>query len=159
MINLTFIYEHIFEPNSYDSMTCNETCCSYEVDECGTYETICFSDYNFTDFQELKKTPQWEEAVRWTYVALVVVLGVFGNLAIISILFTNRLLMRTSVNYFILNMAISDLILASAGPITFTIRDTNQFWVLGEQWCHFDGFLQGLFLYCSRLANSFTFPR
>ena len=118
---------------------CNTTCCEYE-----NGKPICFNKLNFTDYNEIKVFPPWEVALRWTFVAPIVILGVLGNLTVIAILLKNRLLMKTNVNDFIFNMAVSDLILAVAGPVPFTIRCTHQFWVLGELWCHLDGLIQGM---------------
>ncbi|KAF2364334.1 G protein-coupled receptor rhodopsin-like [Trinorchestia longiramus] len=39
-------------------------------------------------------------------------------------------------------MSVADLILAVSGPIPFTIRDTNAFWVLSPAWCHLEGYVQ-----------------
>ena len=117
---------------------CNLTCCQYEDGK-----EFCFDQYNFTDFNEIKVYPVWEVAIRWIITLPIVVVGFFGNLTVIVILLKNRILLRTDINIFILNMAVSDLILAIAGPIPFTIRCTHQFWVLGKVWCHLDGFVQG----------------
>lgn len=125
-------------------VTCNLTCCQYSEDE-----IICFSEINYTDVNSLRTWPQWELAVRWTFASLVMLVAVLGNLTIIIILSKNRLLLRTSVNHFILNMSVADLILALTGPIPFTIRDTSMFWPLGELWCHLEGYIQMLVMLVS----------
>lgn len=122
--------------NTY-SISCNLTCCKYSEDE-----IICFSEINYTDVNSLRTWPPWELAVRWIFASLVMLVAVLGNLTIIIILARNRLLLRTSVNHFILNMSVADLILALTGPIPFTIRDTSLFWPLGEVWCHLEGYIQ-----------------
>ena len=119
------------------SISCNLTCCKYSEDD-----IICFSELNFTDANNITTWASWELAVRWTFTSLVVLVAVLGNLTIIIILAKNRLLLRTSVNHFILNMSVADLILALTGPIPFTIRDTSMFWTLGELWCHLEGYIQ-----------------
>lgn len=118
-------------------LVCNDTCC-----QMSSGNVLCFNNLNFTDRANITYPEWWELAVRWTYAPLVMLVGVLGNLAIIIILAKNRLLLRTSVNYFILNMSVADLITALAGPIPFTIRDTAYFWVLGEVWCYLDGYIQ-----------------
>ncbi|XP_064097011.1 substance-K receptor-like [Macrobrachium nipponense] len=116
---------------------CNDSCCSF-----GEGQVICYSDYNFTDRANLTYPEPWELGVRWTYAVLVTVVALLGNLSVILVLSRNRLLLRASVNLFILNVSCADLILALAGPVLFTIRDTNMFYVLGGTWCHLDGFIQ-----------------
>lgn len=130
------------------SITCNLTCCNYSEDE-----IICFSEMNYTDVNTIRTWPQWELVVRWTFTSLVFLMAVLGNMTIIIILAKNRLLLRTSVNHFILNMSVADLILGLTGPIPFTIRDTSLFWPLGEVWCHLEGYIQSESAYCSILND------
>lgn len=126
------------------SMNCNASCC-----QMSSGNVVCFGDYNFTDRKNITYPEDWEMALRWTYAPLVTLVAVIGNLAIIIILAKNRLLLRHSINCFILNMSVADLITAIAGPIPFTIRDTAYFWVLGETWCHMEGFVQMLVMMVS----------
>ena len=124
----------IFEEGT---LNCNSSCC-----QMSSGNVVCFGDYNFTDRANITYPEQWEMGVRWTFTALVMLVGVLGNLAIIIILAKNRLLLRHSINCFILSMSVADLITALAGPIPFTIRDTAYFWVLGGVWCHLEGYVQ-----------------
>ncbi|KAK4291081.1 hypothetical protein Pmani_036062 [Petrolisthes manimaculis] len=119
------------------SVSCNATCCEYSDNV-----VICFSDFNYTDKNNLTYIEPWELGVRWTFASLMMLVAVLGNLSIIIILAKNRLLLRTSVNHFILNMSVADLITGLAGPIPFTIRDTSDFWHLGEAWCYLEGYIQ-----------------
>ncbi|XP_071527474.1 LOW QUALITY PROTEIN: uncharacterized protein [Panulirus ornatus] len=125
-------------------MTCNLTCCTSSINV-----TYCYGDKNFTDMKNLTYPETWELGVKWTFAILVTLMAVLGNVCIIIILMKNRLLLRTSVNHFILNMSVADLITGVAGPIPFTIRDTNNFWVLGETWCHLEGYIQTLVMMVS----------
>ena len=127
----------ILEPG-VRAMDCNVTCCTYEPGG-----IICFAEYNFSDYYNITDVPQGEMIVRWSYTTFVFITGLIGNLVVIHILLSNRLLLQTTVNIFILNMSLADLILVICGPIPFTIRDTQSFWVLGEAWCHLEGFIQG----------------
>ena len=118
---------------------CNVTCC---LSDDGSH--VCFINYNYSDYSNITVPSDVELAVRWTYTTIVFMFGFFGNLAIIHILLTNRLLLKASVNKFILNMSIADFILTCAGPILFTIRDVSSpFWPLGAAWCHLEGYIQG----------------
>lgn len=118
-------------------LVCNDTCC-----QMSSGNVLCFNDYNFTDRENITSPETWELVIRWIYASLVMTVAVLGNLTIIIILAKNSLLRLTSVNNFILNMSVADLITALAGPIPFTIRDTAYFWVLGEAWCYLDGYIQ-----------------
>ncbi|XP_068235008.1 substance-K receptor-like isoform X2 [Palaemon carinicauda] len=139
-------------PKSYiqfnsTNMDCNETCCSW-----GEGELMCFSDYNFTEKCNLTFTGPWELGVRWAFTFVITTLGFFGNLCILLILFRNRLLLRTPVNRFIMNMALADFVLSCLGPVQFTISDTHQFYILGEAWCHLEGYIQILVMLVSTLS-------
>ncbi|XP_045608893.2 neuropeptide Y receptor type 2 isoform X1 [Procambarus clarkii] len=125
-------------------MICDPNCCTSSNNV-----TICFINYNFTDRVNITKLASWDLGVRWTYAILVMLVAFLGNLSVIIILLKNRLLLRTSVNHFILNMSVADLLLALAGPIPFTIRDTSYFWVLGEVWCHLEGYILMLVMMAS----------
>ncbi|XP_037790442.1 substance-K receptor-like [Penaeus monodon] len=129
------------------SVTCNDTCCSWAG---GSDNTFCFSDRDFPE--DLATTPAWELGVRYGAATFLCVTGVLGNLCILVILLKNRLLLRTSVNLFILNMSVADLVTAAAGPLPYTARDTQQFWTLGETWCFPGGFLQMMVLMVSVLS-------
>ncbi|XP_042891769.1 substance-K receptor-like [Penaeus japonicus] len=134
-------------PNLTEDITklsCNETCCIYSDNK-----TICFGDFNFTERTNLTYPEPWELGVRYTFASLIMLVGASGNLCIIILLLKNKLLLRTSVNHFILNMSIADLITSLAGPIPFTIRDTHPLWVLGETWCHLEGYIQILVMLVS----------
>nr|XP_053643501.1 substance-K receptor-like [Cherax quadricarinatus]XP_053643502.1 substance-K receptor-like [Cherax quadricarinatus] len=126
------------------TISCNESCCKYS-----NSNIICFGDYNYTDRLNLTYIESWELGVRWTYAILVMLVALLGNLTIIIILLKNRLLLRTSVNHFILNMSIADLILAITGPVPFTVYNTSDFWPLGRVWCHLEGYIQILVLFVS----------
>ena len=119
------------------TLNCNDSCC-----QMSSGNVVCFGDYNFTDRVNITYPEQWELALRWTYTSIIMLLGVIGNLTIIIILAKNRILLRHSINCFILNMSVADLITVLAGPIPFTIRDTAFFWVLGKTWCHLEGYIQ-----------------
>ncbi|KAG0728907.1 Substance-K receptor [Chionoecetes opilio] len=126
------------------TINCNSSCCQMSS---GT--VICFGEYNFTDTANITHPASWEMAIRWSFVSLIMLMAVLGNLAIIIILTKNHLLLRHSINCFILNMSVADLITALAGPIPFTIKDTAYFWVLGRTWCHLEGYVQMLVMLVS----------
>ncbi|XP_042215372.1 substance-K receptor-like [Homarus americanus] len=126
----------IFDTFPFEKMICDDNCCTSSNNV-----TICFKDYNYTDKMNITHHEPWDVAVRWTYATLVVLVAFLGNLCIIIILLKNRLLLRTSVNLFILNMSVADLITSLAGPIPFTIQQVSYFWPLGRIWCHLEGYI------------------
>ena len=122
---------------------CDNDCC-YEKD--GNVFS-CSIDQNYFDRVNVTEIPKWDLALRWSYTITVLFFGVIGNSTVILILLRNRLLLRATVNHFILNMSIADLILSLIGPVQFTIMSTSSFWPFGEFWCKIEGFLQSKYIY------------
>ena len=121
-----------------EDLLCDNKCC---YDKSGNV-LFCFKDHNYFDRVNVTETPTWDLALRWSYTIPVLLFGVIGNATVIILLLKNRLLLRTTVNHFILNMSIADLILSLIGPVQFTMRETNHFWPFDKLWCTLDGFLQ-----------------
>lgn len=84
------------------------------------------------------------------YVAIFVV-GVFGNVLVCYVVFRNRS-MQTVTNLFILNLALSDILLCFlAVPITPSYTFLRR-WVFGTALCHMMLYAQGCSVYISSLT-------
>ncbi|CAL4088624.1 unnamed protein product [Meganyctiphanes norvegica] len=124
-----------------DNLNCDEYCCWNKYHN---KTTICFGNYSLHDQVNLTEWQPWEEGIRWSVTSILAGSGITGNILLITILVANRLLLRNSINVFILNMALADLTTAITGPVTFTIRDKPRYenWILGEAWCFLENPLQ-----------------
>ncbi|XP_075057734.1 melanopsin-B-like [Mixophyes fleayi] len=70
--------------------------------------------------------------------------GVFGNLLVLYAFYRNKKL-RTAPNYFIMNLAVSDLLMsASQAPVCF-MNSFNRQWILGGIGCNIYAFCGALF--------------
>ena len=114
--------------------TCENNCC------CCPY--FCFTDYNYTQLNNLTYYKDWEVSLKYLFSTFLCIFGSMGNATIIFILLKNKLLLRSTINHFILSMCFADFILAIIGPMQFAIKDTSTFWPFSEYWCKLDGSAQ-----------------
>lgn len=94
-------------------------------------------------FPEFFEEPLWLQILLAILFAVITVLGVGGNAIVIYIVLWNRR-MRTPTNYFIVNLAVSDL-LAALMCINFTYYSTMYlFWPFGRFMCKTVQFIQNV---------------
>ncbi|KAK0404571.1 hypothetical protein QR680_017517 [Steinernema hermaphroditum] len=85
--------------------------------------------------------------------SLIVIVGVSGNSFVISVIVNDRKLLHSSINLFLLNLAVADL-----GNLLFCTPDivqvlVDQGWILPAIFCPIIRFLQEYFLYASVLMQ------
>lgn len=91
---------------------------------------------NFTAFSQ----PAWQ-IVLWTIPYLsVVIASIVGNGAVIWIILAHQR-MRTVTNYFIVNLAVSDLLMAALNTVFNFIYASHNIWYFGEGFCRFLNFV------------------
>lgn len=88
---------------------------------------------------------------------IIICAGVIGNIFIVFVILMDRKLMSSSVNQFLLNLAIADL-----GNLIFCSPDAilvliDRGWLLPNFACHLLRFLQEYFLYASVLLQASFF--
>ena len=101
-----------------------------------------YSIYNFP-FQLWLVRPNWECALKIGFFVPVVAFSLLGNGFVIFLMTTNRFL-RTSVNIFIWNLAIADLLAILLIPWIVLCIDLYQMFVLGSVICQIESFLRGM---------------
>lgn len=90
---------------------------------------------------------------------ITMILGVIGNVFTCAVIIQNRA-MKTPTNYYLLNMAITDLLLVLFVPIEIYIIWIPDFYPLGEVGCRLHFVLWDTLSYCSLLIiTSFTVER
>ena len=82
--------------------------------------------------------------IKSIFLTLCVLLGVIGNLVVIIAITKNRKL-QTVTNYFVLNLAITDLLFTICGIPTIIVTTIAKKWLLGYFLCDAIGFLNSLF--------------
>ncbi|XP_014738797.1 PREDICTED: substance-K receptor isoform X1 [Sturnus vulgaris] len=80
--------------------------------------------------------PGWRIALWAITYSLIVVTSIVGNVTIIWIILAHRR-MRTATNYFIVNLALSDLLMSAFNTIFNFIYASHNVWYFGEEFCRF----------------------
>lgn len=103
-------------------------------------------EYDFSSIPypaELKTFSSTEKGVKVSLGVVVNVLAIVGNVLVIIIVlkFKN---MRTTTNFYLVNLAISDLLVGLMPIWVHIVASLNEFWVFGSFMCKFNPFLQSM---------------
>ncbi|GFG38434.1 hypothetical protein Cfor_02471 [Coptotermes formosanus] len=105
-----------------------------------TYDNFNYSEYPFPNEIWIRKA-DWEIGLKTVAFIVVVMLGVMGNVLLLSVVLRNRS-MRSPTNLLIANMAVADLVTLILLPWVFICMDCFQNYILGEIGCKAQGFLE-----------------
>ncbi|XP_062604218.1 QRFP-like peptide receptor isoform X2 [Saccostrea cucullata] len=118
-------------------------------------ETFNFSDFDTRNHEYplhmLESTPAGEAAVKITVYVLLILIALIGNTLIILVVLKNKR-MQTTTNYFLVNLAVSDLVVSLSCSWVHLVDDLTEGWVLGEFFCPFNTFAQVASLVSSILS-------
>ncbi|WAR26658.1 OX1R-like protein [Mya arenaria] len=89
-----------------------------------------------------KQVPLWEMIVKITLYSVIILSAIVGNILIIVVVANNKRMQSTS-NYFIVNLAVSDLLVTGFCTWVRLVDDITEGWVLGNFFCKFNSFTQG----------------
>jgi neuropeptide FF receptor 2 len=73
---------------------------------------------------------------------LIILLALIGNAVVILVVARNKR-MHTPTNYFIVNLAVSDILVTSMCTWVHLVHDVTEGWVLGAFFCKINSFAQG----------------
>ncbi|XP_013406185.1 QRFP-like peptide receptor [Lingula anatina] len=109
-------------------------------------------DYSIYYYSGVKKTvPVWEVTVKIIAYLCIIILSLVGNLLVIAVVLKNSRL-RTTTNYYIVNLAVSDLMVTSTSTWVHLVENLTEGWVLGAFFCKFNTFAIELSLVSSVLT-------
>ena len=91
---------------------------------------------------DIKTLPTWEVSLKILFYVITIVVALVGNALVIFIVWKNKR-MRTTTNYYIVNLAVSDLMVTMSCTWVHLINDITESWVLGAFFCRFNSFAQG----------------
>jgi len=80
----------------------------------------------------------------------VILSSLIGNVSVLFVVARNKR-MHTPTNYFIVNLAISDIMVTSSCTWVHLVNSLTEGWVLGAFFCKLDSFAQGTTLRTHRL--------
>ncbi|XP_050391461.1 neuropeptide FF receptor 2 [Patella vulgata] len=116
------------------------------------YAAIDYSQRNYPE--ELRTIPIWEMVLKIGFYVPVIVLALLGNLLVILVVARNKR-MKTTTNYYIVNLAISDLLVALSCSWVHLLDNLTDGWILGAFFCKFNTFAQVLSLVSSIFTLTF----
>lgn len=109
-------------------------------DEC----VVAKQDYDFSQIKypgTLKVFPPSEIGIKVTLGVVVEVIAFIGNILVITIVVRFKR-MRTTTNYYLVNLAVSDLLVGIMPVWVHVVQSLNEFWVFGSFLCKFNPFMQ-----------------
>ncbi|XP_021942370.1 neuropeptide Y receptor type 1 [Zootermopsis nevadensis] len=125
---------------SYDVEVDIRAGCHIIMSQNNTYDNFDYNKHFFPNEIWIQKA-DWEIGVKTAASIAVVILGIVGNVLLLSAVLRNRS-MRTPTNLLIANMAVADLATLIILPWVFICMDCFQNYILGEVGCKAQGFLE-----------------
>ncbi|KAH3892525.1 hypothetical protein DPMN_016643 [Dreissena polymorpha] len=89
----------------------------------------------------LKKVAIWEIILKITLYSLLILIAIVGNILIIVVVARNKR-MQTTTNFFLVNLAVSDLLVTACCSWVRLVDDLTEGWVLGNFFCKLNSFAQ-----------------
>ncbi|KAK7475830.1 hypothetical protein BaRGS_00032880 [Batillaria attramentaria] len=90
----------------------------------------------------IESKPLWEIVVKTVFYVPIISLAIIGNVLVILVVARNKR-MRTTTNYYIVNLAVADCLVALTCSWVHLLDDLTPGWVLGAFFCKFNTFTQG----------------
>ncbi|XP_033757176.1 QRFP-like peptide receptor [Pecten maximus] len=100
---------------------------------------IDYSQYDY--LKPLKSVPLLEAVIKVAVYSSIILLAAVGNVLIILVVIWNKQL-RTTTNFYIVNLAVSDLLVTLACSWVHVVDDLTEGWILGTFFCKFNSFAQ-----------------
>lgn len=118
----------------------------HDLDYEGSYLDYNF-DYDLAQIpypKEKKSVPFLEALMKIVSCTITSVVSLIGNFLVILVVVYNKRL-RTTTNFYIVNLAVADLLVTFSCYWVSTVDDLTDGWVLGSFFCKFNAFAQGEF--------------
>ena len=90
----------------------------------------------------MKSVPLAEAVLKVTFCAVIIAVAVLGNSAVILTVWKKKRL-RSTTNYYIVNLAVSDLLVTISCTWVQVVHNLTEGWQLGAFFCKFNSFAQG----------------
>ena len=110
-------------------------------------ERVIFNDsvldvFRYLDAPKIPQIPTWEITLKIVFYIIAMVVDIVGNVTVILIICLNKKI-RTTTNILILNLAISDIMVAVFCMWVHLINQITAVWSFGAFMCKFATFVQG----------------
>lgn len=101
----------------------------------------------------IKEVPVWEIVVKSVIYGIITISSLFGNVLIIVIVMKNKT-MKTVTNYYIVNLAVADLMVTLTCTWVTLVDNLTEGWILGAFFCKLNTFTKGNFTKIIHRLNS-----
>lgn len=128
---------------------------SEEVNGQQVWEDNLSDDMNVSYPGKIKLVTTLETGLKVTFTAALMSVALLGNMSVIVTVARNRR-MRTATNYFIVNLAVSDLMVSLSCTWVSLVDNLTEGWVLGAFFCVFNSFAQGQNVVLSQPVSYFS---
>lgn len=128
---------------------------SEEVNGQQVWEDNLSDDMNVSYPGKIKLVTPLETGLKVTFTAALMSVALLGNMSVIVTVAKNRR-MRTATNYFIVNLAVSDLMVSLSCTWVSLVDNLTEGWVLGAFFCVFNSFAQGQNVVLSQPVSYFS---
>ena len=91
---------------------------------------------------QLQSIAAWEIIVKVLMYGVIILVSLVGNSLVVYIVWKNKR-MHTTTNFFIVNLAVSDVMVTSSCTWVHLVDSLTEGWVLGAFFCKFNSFAQG----------------
>ena len=101
-------------------------------------------EYDFSMFPfpgNVKVFPAFEIGIKVTLGVIVELVAIIGNILVITIVVRFKR-MRTTTNFYLVNLAVSDILVVLIPVWVLVVDSLTEFWVFGSFLCKFNPFLQ-----------------
>ena len=91
---------------------------------------------------EFRNIPDWEKLTKIVFYAIIILIALAGNIVVICVIWREKKLHSTTY-YYIVNLAVSDLLVTLSCTWVHLVDDLTEGWVLGAFFCKLNSFAQG----------------
>ena len=108
-------------------------------------ENLTLPDFRFIPYiGPIKEVPVWEIVVKSLIYVIITILSLIGNVLIIVIVMKNKT-MKTVTNFYIVNLAVADLMVTLTCTWVTLVDNLTEGWILGAIFCKLNTFTKGNF--------------
>ena len=93
---------------------------------------------------EFRDIPAWEKLLKILFYSLSILIALTGNIVVICVVWREKKL-HSATYYYIVNLAVSDLLVTLSCSWVHLVDDLTEGWVLGAFFCRFNSFAQGTY--------------
>ena len=110
-------------------------------------EEHAVEDYDLSQYpypmEAMNNVPQWEAIIKIGFCVLIMTIAILGNMGVILTVWKKKRL-RSTTNYYIVNLAVSDLLVTISCTWVQVVHNLTEGWQLGAFFCKFNSFSQGI---------------